>query len=98
MLGLQALIIMQTTEFAVTNQRIIAKTGLIIRRTLEILLNKVESIGVRQNIGGRLLDFGTIIVTGTGGTREGFRGIRQPLAVRKKINEVIQYYREQPHP
>jgi uncharacterized membrane protein YdbT with pleckstrin-like domain len=83
---------MFTTEFAITNQRIIAKRGFIHRNTLEILLSKVESVSVYQNILGRLLDFGTVTVTGTGGTKESFKAIIAPVNVRKKVNQVIQHY------
>jgi uncharacterized membrane protein YdbT with pleckstrin-like domain len=89
-LGFQALIIMLTTEFAVTNRRVIAKTGFIRRHTLEMFLPKVESVAVHQNILGRLLNFGTVTVTGTGGTKESFRAIVEPIAVRSKINEIIE--------
>lgn len=91
-LAVEALIIKLTTEFAVTNRRVIAKRGFIRRHTLEILLNKVESISVHQDILGRLLDFGTITVTGTGGTMESFRGIAEPLTVRKQINQIVEQY------
>jgi uncharacterized membrane protein YdbT with pleckstrin-like domain len=90
--GLHALIIKLTTEFAVTNWRIIAKAGFIRRNTLEMLLPKVESVAVQQNIFGRLLNFGTVMVTGTGGTREGFRAIAGPLSVRNNINQIIEHY------
>jgi len=92
LLGLQAIIIIFTTEFAVTNKRVIAKTGFIRRHTLEILLPKVESVAVHQNILGRLLNFGTVTVTGTGGTKESFRAIVEPIAVRRKINQIIEGY------
>ncbi len=91
-LGIQALVILLTTEFAVTNKRVIAKRGLIRRHTLEILLHKVESISVHQSILGRLLNFGTVIVTGTGGTRESFRAIAEPVEVRKKITHIVERY------
>jgi uncharacterized membrane protein YdbT with pleckstrin-like domain len=94
-LGLKALIIMLTTEFAVTNQRIIAKTGFIRRHTLEMLLPKIESVSVQQNILGRLLDFGTVTVIGTGGTKESFRPITGPLTARKKIHQIIEHYTAQ---
>ena len=90
LLGLQALIIMFTTEFGVTNRRVIAKTGFIRRHTLEMLLPKIESVAVNQNILGRLLDYGTVTVTGTGGTKESFRAIAEPIPVRKKINQIIE--------
>lgn len=92
--GLQAIIIMFTTEFAVTNRRVIAKTGFIRRHTLEMLLSKIESVSVNQNVLGRLLNFGTVTVTGTGGTKESFRAIVEPLGVKKKINQIIEGYME----
>jgi len=92
LLGLQALIIILTTEFAVTNRRVIAKTGFIRRHTLEMLLLKIESVAVQQSILGRLLDFGTVTVTGTGGTREGFKAIVDPIAARSRINQIIEFY------
>ena len=69
-LGLQAIVIIYTTEFAVTNRRVIAKRGFIRRHTLEMLLPKVESVAVRQDILGRLLNYGTVTLTGTGETRK----------------------------
>jgi uncharacterized membrane protein YdbT with pleckstrin-like domain len=90
LLALQALITLYTTEVAVTNRRVIAKVGLIRRHTLEILLPRIESVAVMQNSLGRLLGFGTVTVTGTGGTRGSFRGIAAPLALRMKINEIVE--------
>jgi uncharacterized membrane protein YdbT with pleckstrin-like domain len=87
-----------TTEFAVTNRRVIAKTGLIKRRSLELFLEKVESINIRQDMMGRLFNFGVVTVTGTGGTKESFRGIVDPLAIRRKINQVVETYARQQKP
>ncbi|WP_322798214.1 PH domain-containing protein [Thermoflexus sp.] len=88
--GVQALVYILTTEFAVTNRRIIAKQGFIRRHTLEMMLDKVESVSVDQGILGRLLNFGTITVIGTGGTRQSFRAIAAPLRMRQKIYRVIE--------
>lgn len=88
-LAFQALIIMVSTEFGVTNRRIIAKTGFIRRQSLEILLSKVESVFVNQSILGRMLNFGTVTVTGTGGTRGSFRAIVNPIEIRKEINLLL---------
>lgn len=90
LLGLRALIVILTTEFSVTNKRVMAKTGFIRRHTLELLLPKVESIAVHQGILGRLLNFGTVTVTGTGGTSESFRAIVDPITVRRKINQILE--------
>jgi|WetSurMetagenome_2_1015567.scaffolds.fasta_scaffold26587_3 uncharacterized membrane protein YdbT with pleckstrin-like domain len=88
---LEAITTMTSTEFAVTNKRIIAKTGFIRRNAVELLLTKVESVGVNQNILGRILGFGTIVITGTGGTQQRIRAIIEPMKLRNKINQVVEY-------
>jgi uncharacterized membrane protein YdbT with pleckstrin-like domain len=74
-----------TSEFAVTNKRVLVKVGFISRHTLESLLSKVETVGVDQSILGRILGYGTIVVIGTGGTREPFRAITDPLEFRHQV-------------
>lgn len=76
-----------TSEFAVTNRRVIVKVGWIRRRSLETLLMKVEGIQVEQSILGRILNYGTITITGTGGSREVFDRIAAPLEFRRKVQE-----------
>jgi uncharacterized membrane protein YdbT with pleckstrin-like domain len=82
------LIEFSTSEFAITNKRVIIKVGLITRRTLEMNLNKIESVNVNQGLLGRLLGYGTIVIVGTGGTKEPFADISDPLTFRKKFQEV----------
>ena len=77
-----------TSEFAITDKRIIIKIGLIARRTLEMNLNKIETVNVDQSILGRILGFGKITVIGTGGTREVFNNIAKPMKFRKAFQQV----------
>ena len=77
-----------TSEFAITNKRIIIKVGFISRRTLELNLSKVESVTVDQSILGRILGYGTITVIGTGGTKEPFGDIREPLDFRRQFQQL----------
>jgi uncharacterized membrane protein YdbT with pleckstrin-like domain len=76
-----------SSEFAVTTMRVVMKVGLIAIHTDEILLQKVETIGVDQGIWGRLLGFGALTITGTGGAREPFRHVRDPLGFRRAVQE-----------
>ena len=76
-----------TSEFAVTNMRIVMKVGLIAIHTDEMLLQKVETIGVDQGIWGRVLGYGTVTVTGTGGAREPFAYVRDPIGFRRAVQE-----------
>jgi uncharacterized membrane protein YdbT with pleckstrin-like domain len=80
---------LRTSEFAVTNKRVLIKVGWIRRHSLELLLSKVEGIGVDQGLFGRWLGYGTITVTGTGGTKEPFRSISDPLSFRKEVQARI---------
>ena len=84
----------KTTEFAVTDRRIIAKTGLISRSTVELFLDKVEALQVDQSVMGRLLDFGTVSIHGTGATHEPFRNISAPLLLRKNFMQAADLYRQ----
>ncbi len=77
-----------TSEFAVTTSRLIFKVGLISRYTTELLLSKVESIGVQQGLVGRVLNYGDLTVTGTGGAREVFRRVRDPIGFRNHVQQA----------
>jgi len=79
----------RTTELGVTNKRVIVKTGLVRRRTLELLLRQVEAILVDQSLLGRLFGFGSITLTGTGGVREIFHRVRGPLELRRRIQGQV---------
>jgi len=78
-----------SSEFAVTDKRVIIKVGFIQRRTMETMLSKVENISVEQGIFGRMLGFGTITVTGTGGTKETFANIADPLEFRRQVQGQV---------
>jgi uncharacterized membrane protein YdbT with pleckstrin-like domain len=83
--GFRAWIRRITTELAVTDRRVIYKSGLLSRHTLEMNRSKVESVDVDQSILGRMFGFGTIILRGTGGSLEPMRMISDPLVFRSHI-------------
>jgi uncharacterized membrane protein YdbT with pleckstrin-like domain len=78
-----------TSEFVITNKRVIIKAGLIRKTTLELLLNKVESFSVGQGIIGRIFGFGTVRVNGTGSSFAQFGYIAHPLEFRKQLQAQI---------
>jgi uncharacterized membrane protein YdbT with pleckstrin-like domain len=86
--GLVEAVELMTSEFAVTTTRLIFKVGLIGRYTTELLLGKVESIGVQQTLLGRLLNYGDLVVTGTGGVREVFPRVHDPINFRNHVQEA----------
>src|ERR1700732_367980 len=77
------------TEMAVTNRRVLIKSGMGSRRTLDLMLSRVESIGVEESAVGRMLGYGSVIVRGTGGTPEPFLMIAHPQEFRRAVQEQI---------
>ena len=73
------------TEFTVTNRRVIYKRGFVWRQTAEMNMDKVEAVDVTQSILGRLFDYGTIHVKGTGAGIEHLHRIASPIALRNAI-------------
>ncbi|MGD0962523.1 MAG: PH domain-containing protein [Candidatus Acidiferrales bacterium] len=78
------------TEMAVTNRRILIKSGIMSRRTIELLLSRVESIVITEPFFGRMLGYGAVIVRGTGGTPEPFTLIANPTEFRRHVQEQIE--------
>ena len=75
-------------ELAITNKRVIAKTGFISRDTSELPLNKVEGVNVKQSLLGRMLNYGTVIVSGTGSTPVSIKNIKDPLEFRRQLQQA----------
>jgi uncharacterized membrane protein YdbT with pleckstrin-like domain len=78
------------TEMAVTNRRVVVKTGLASRRTIEMLLNKVETIEVHETAFGRIAGYGTVVLIGTGGSSEPFDRVAHPLQFRSQVQQQIE--------
>lgn len=77
-----------STELAVTNKRVIAKFGLIRRNTVELRLDRIEGLRVNQGILGRIFNYGSVVVSGTGGTQEPIPAISRPLDFRRLCLEA----------
>ncbi len=86
---IKAAIAKATTELAVTSKRVIAKTGLVSRNTVELNHQKVESFQVDQSIMGRIFGFGTLVINGTGGGKTPIKNISSPLIFRRQAMEII---------
>ena len=83
---LAAFIIYKSTELAITDKRVVAKYGFIMRDTVELPLRKVESIQVKQGIFGRIFGYGTVIVSGAGNPMAKIKNVRDPLRFRREFN------------
>jgi uncharacterized membrane protein YdbT with pleckstrin-like domain len=78
----------RSTEIAITNRRVIAKFGFIKRDTVEINLEKVEALKVEQGFLGRMLNYGTVFISGAGTSVAPIRDIADPLVFRRKFMEA----------
>lgn len=78
-----------SSEFAVTDKRVLIKVGILKTQSLETMLNKVEGIHVEQGIIGKMVNSGSIVVKGTGGTSNPFSNIDKPFEFRSAVNEQI---------
>lgn len=79
----------KSSEFVITNRRIMLKTGVLKRKLVELQLNRAEGLRVDQGILGRILNYGSIIVT-SGGVKEVFSPIAEPFEFKKQVNNAIE--------
>ena len=78
------------SEFVVTNKRLITKTGVISRSSSDMNFNKIEGLSVDQGIVGRMIDFGTVGVRGTGGFVQRFSRIDKPFQLKRALDEAME--------
>lgn len=80
---------LNSTEFAVTSHRVVIKVGVLQRHTVEMMLGQIEGVTVEQGITGRVFNFGTISIIGSGGTRETFDHMAAPLEFRRQVQAQL---------
>jgi hypothetical protein len=85
---LSAAITVRTSELVITDRRVLIKVGFIQRHTFEMFISKIESVAVFQSMLGRLFNYGTVEIRGTGGSSESFATIAAPLPFRDAIQLV----------
>ena len=86
-------LIYRTTELAITDKRIIAKRGILHHTSMELRLDKIESIQVDQPLLGRLLNYGAVTLAGTGGDKTPIESIRDPVEFQKQFTLALDRHR-----
>ncbi|MDP3706336.1 MAG: PH domain-containing protein [Legionellaceae bacterium] len=79
----------QCSYLIIKKKQVILCTGIFVRQTLDISLNKIESIDIRQSILGSILHYGSLVITGTGGTRQYVNFLNRPLTCRRYIEQTL---------
>lgn len=77
------------SSITIKKKQVILRTGMIVRQTVDIPLNKIETIDIRQSILGSILRYGTLVITGTGGTRHLINYLDKPLTCRRYIEQLM---------
>lgn len=73
----------------IKNKQVILSTGVLVHQTIDIPMNKIESIDIRQSVLGSLLNYGSLVITGTGGTRQYVNYLSSPLTCRRYIEQMM---------
>ncbi len=85
LLALRAWFIRWVTEIVVTDRRVIYAHGFIQRHSVEVNMDKIESVDVDQSMLGRMFDCGDVTIRGTGSTMEPLRAVDRPIAFRNEV-------------
>jgi uncharacterized membrane protein YdbT with pleckstrin-like domain len=84
------IIVYLNVEYGLTNKRLIVKKGVLRVVVAEIPIDRIESIFCIQSLFGRFLNYGTIRISGIGGSMPAFRMVGRPYTIRRKIAEIIE--------
>jgi len=83
-----------TTELVITNKRLIAKTGIISTKTIELQLSNAEGVEIQQSIIGNLANYGTVYISGLGSSRVPIKGIIDPIYFRCHLSKIQERYKK----
>ena len=73
----------------IKKQHVILQTGFLVKNTIDVPMSKIESIDIRQSIIGSIFGYGTLIITGTGGTKQFIPYLNHPLTCRRYIEQLL---------
>lgn len=77
------------SSITIQKQKVILRTGILVRKTVDVPLSKIETIDIRQSILGSMFNYGMLIITGTGGTRHFINFLHRPLTCRRYIEQLM---------
>lgn len=77
-----------TTEIAITDTRLIYKTGVVARNVGEMSIDRIEGVNVLQSVLGRIFNYGRLAVRGMGIGEVILPPIENPIAFRQAIEKA----------
>ena len=87
--GIMTWVTYQFSSLTIKKGQVILRSGFIVRQTIDVSIAKIESIDIRQSIAGSIFQYGFLMITGTGGTRNSMNFIAKPLTCRRYIEQVM---------
>jgi uncharacterized membrane protein YdbT with pleckstrin-like domain len=87
--GVSQALLRSNTQYTITTRRLVMSTGIVRKRSLDMARSKVESIAVNEPWFGRMVGYGTVVVGGTGGTKEAFHMVPDPQGFRTSAQEPV---------
>jgi uncharacterized membrane protein YdbT with pleckstrin-like domain len=78
-----------TSDFVVTNKRLIMKEGFFVRRSTDTRLTTISHVSVNQSLLGQILNFGAVGINNFGGTRDAFMQISAPNTFQQQVNSQL---------
>lgn len=79
----------RVSSLTIQHNQLVLRTGLLVRKTVNIPLSKIQSLDIRQSVLGSLFHYGSLLITGTGGTQYGIENINHPLTCRRHIEQLL---------
>ena len=86
--GLMTWVNYRFSSLTIKKGQVILRSGFLVRQTIDIPIAKIESIDIRQSVGGSIFQYGFLLITGTGGTRNSINHIAKPLTCRRYIEQL----------
>lgn len=77
------------SSLTIQKKRVIIRTGVLVRQTVDVALSKIETMDIRQTIMGSIFHYGTLIIIGTGGSRQLINYLQRPLTCRRYIEQLM---------
>ncbi|KTC99299.1 transmembrane protein [Legionella geestiana] len=77
------------SSLTILKKQVVLRSGMLVRKTVDIPYSKIETMDIRQSVMGSLLRYGTLVITGTGGTHHTLDYLANPLVCRRHIEQMM---------
>jgi uncharacterized membrane protein YdbT with pleckstrin-like domain len=87
--GIMTWVNYECSYLTIKQKQLILRTGLLVRFTTDIPMSRIESLDIRQTVLGSLFQYGSVLIIGTGGSRQLMHYVAKPLTCRRYIEQLM---------